>query len=159
MSRELMQQALDALKLVYEQADFSNGVTDPTGTMDEGKVVIGGIVSDCIETLKAALAQTKQAAINQGWDIDTLLVRPEQKPVAYADSLDLAKDCNWDTFICKHSSENHEKTRFKVPLYTAPSLKEWVGLTKGELIDIKDCNRGFWTNAAKIEQLLKDKNT
>ena len=37
--------------------------------------------------------------------------------------------------------------------------KTWVGLTKGELIDIQNCNRGFWTNAAKIEQLLKDKNT
>ena len=41
----------------------------------------------------------------------------------------------------------------------APPRKEWVGLTEGELIDIKNCNRGFWTNAAKIEQLLKDKNT
>lgn len=37
--------------------------------------------------------------------------------------------------------------------------KTWVGLTEGELIDIQNCNRGFWTNAAKIEQLLKDKNT
>jgi hypothetical protein len=37
--------------------------------------------------------------------------------------------------------------------------KPWVGLTEGELIDIQHCNRGFWTNAAKIEQLLKDKNT
>ena len=39
------------------------------------------------------------------------------KPVAWADRLDLAKDGNWDTFICKHSSENHERTRFKIPLY------------------------------------------
>jgi hypothetical protein len=36
--------------------------------------------------------------------------------------------------------------------------KPWVGLTEGELIDIQNCNRGFWVNAAKIEQLLKDKN-
>jgi hypothetical protein len=55
-----MQQALDALKLVYEQADFSNGVTDPTGTMDEGKVVIGGIVSDAIAALEAELAKPEQ---------------------------------------------------------------------------------------------------
>jgi hypothetical protein len=110
MSRELLQQALDALELVDEQADFSNGVTDTTGTMDEGKVVIGGIVSDAIAALEAALAQ------------------PEQEPVAYADALDLAKDGNWDTFICKHSSENHKGTRFKIPLYTAPPRKEWVGL-------------------------------
>ena len=36
--------------------------------------------------------------------------------------------------------------------------KPWVGLTESELIDIQNCNRGFWVNAAKIEQLLKDKN-
>jgi len=63
MNRELMQQALDALKLVYEQADFSNGVTDPTGTMDEGKVVIGGIVSDAIEALKKELAKPEQVIV------------------------------------------------------------------------------------------------
>jgi len=42
---------------------------------------------------------------------------------------------------------------------TAPPRKPWVGLTDDELMIIKDCNRGFWVNAAKIEQLLKDKNT
>ena len=63
MSREIIQQALDALKLVYEQADFSNGVTDPTGTIDEGRVVIGGIVSESIQTLEAALAQPEQTGI------------------------------------------------------------------------------------------------
>lgn len=51
------------------------------------------------------------------------LAQPEQEPVAYADPLDLAKDGNWDTFICKHASENHEGTRFKVPLFTAPPSK------------------------------------
>jgi hypothetical protein len=58
-----MQQALDALKLVDEQADFSNGVTDPTGTMDEGKVVIGGIVSDAIAALEAELAKPEQESV------------------------------------------------------------------------------------------------
>ena len=62
----------------------------------------------------------------------TALPKPEQEPVAYADALDLAKDCNWDTFICKHSSENHEGTRFKIPLYTTPPRKPWVGLTDEE---------------------------
>lgn len=58
--------------------------------------------------------------------------KPEQEPVAYADALDLAKDCNWDTFICQHSSENHEGTRFKIPLYTAPPKREWVCKNCGE---------------------------
>jgi len=61
------------------------------------------------------------------------LAKSEQEPVAYADALDLAKDCNWDTFICKHSSENHEGTRFKIPLYTAPPRTKWVGLTDKEM--------------------------
>lgn len=49
--------------------------------------------------------------------------------------------------------------RMLLVIDSAPPRKEWVGLTEGELIDIQNCNRGFWTNAAKIEQLLKDKNT
>jgi hypothetical protein len=64
MSRLIMQQALDSLKLVYEQVDFSNGVTDPTGTMDEGKVVIGGIVSDAIAALEAELPKPKQDRVS-----------------------------------------------------------------------------------------------
>ena len=54
------------------------------------------------------------------------------KPVAWADRLDLAKDGNWDTFICKHSSENHKGTRFKIPLYTAPPKPEqWTPVEIG----------------------------
>lgn len=70
--------------------------------------------------------------------------QPEQEPV-----------CDKDPFYCW----SIRCQVGKVCKHTAPSRKEWVGLTEGELIDIKDCNRGFWTNAAKIEQLLKDKNT
>lgn len=69
--------------------------------------------------------QTAQPEQDHGFDrtsshmageyVDT--ARTDQEPVAYADPLDLAKDGNWDTFICKHSSENHKGTRFKIPLY------------------------------------------
>lgn len=55
------------------------------------------------------------------------LAQGEQEPVAYADPLDLAKDGNWDTFICKHASENHEGSRFKVSLFTAPPSKSEQG--------------------------------
>jgi len=87
------------------------------------------------------------------------LAKPEQEPVAYADALDLAKDCNWDTFICKHSSENHEGTRFKIPLYAAPPRKEWVGLTDEDIKGILDCDRGWMVDIKKTEQILKEKNT
>ena len=86
------------------------------------------------------------------------LAQPEPEPVAYADALDLAKDCNWDTFICKHSSENHEGTRFKIPLYTASPKREWVGLTDDEIKKIMQRWRNGYIDIKNAEQLLKDKN-
>jgi hypothetical protein len=86
-----------------------------------------------------------------------------QEPVAYADALDLAKNGNWDTFICKHSSENHEGTRFKIPLYTTPPRKPWVGLTDDELNNISEYGNTDWTKrkslARAIEAKLKERNT
>jgi hypothetical protein len=92
----------------------------------------------------------------------------QPEPVAYADALDLAKDCNWDTFICKHSSENHEGTRFKIPLYTSPPSKPWVGLTDDEINKIVDLNTsddgGFdiWCDGIAVARIvcakLKEKN-
>lgn len=83
----------------------------------------------------------------------------EQTPIAHL------WECigRWSAYL----ASNGEKANLAPPEWlvdavkaaTAPQRKPWVGLTEGELIDIKDCNRGFWTNAAKIEQLLKDKNT
>jgi hypothetical protein len=78
------------------------------------------------------------------WLAEKELSRTEQKFV-----------CDKDPFYCW----SIRCQLGKVCKHTAPSRKEWVGMTEGELIDIKDCNRGFWVNAAKIEQLLKDKNT
>lgn len=88
------------------------------------------------------------------------LAQPEQEPVAYADPLDLAKDGNWDTFICKHASENHEGSRFKIPLYTAPLSKPWVSLTGDEIDDIAaESGFGYINVARAIEAKLKEKNT
>jgi len=127
MSREIMQQALDAIKTMRDSRDDTP-------------------IQRAIAALEAELA------------------KPEQEPVAYADALDLAKDCNWDTFICKHSSENHEGTRFKIPLYTAPPRKEWVGLTDDDLETIykahhDSCGYPVDENYERaIEAKLKEKN-
>ena len=108
--RELMQQALDALKLVYEQADFSNGVTDPTGTIDEGRVVIGGIVSESIQTLEAALAQPDQ---EMRWFQQFGDTQPEPKSISTNDHL------------CAMLRQVHD-----VLACTAlPMKRPWVGLT------------------------------
>jgi len=148
MSREIMQQALDALKLVYEQADFSNGVTDPTGTMDEGKVVIGGIVSDAVAALEAELA------------------KPEQEPVAWLpkwahDRLtgqlgSVADPVTWGINTHIYAKSTPET----VPLYTAPPRKEWVGLTDHD-IELTFLISGFTAKnfAHAIEAKLKEKNT
>ena len=99
MSREIMQQALEA----FEEIMFTKNVGS-----------------------SHIIAKNARHALREE------LAKPEQEPVAYADALDLAKDCNWDTFICQHSSENHEGTRFKIPLYTAPPKREWVCKNCGE---------------------------
>ena len=59
----------------------------------------------------------------------------------------------------RNTQPEQEPVRWFQQFGDTPPKREWVGLTEGELIDIQNCNRGFWTNAAKIEQLLKDKNT
>jgi len=109
-----------------------------------------------IEGMEKQMHSSVDRAVNA---MSKELAKPEQEPVAYADALDLAKDCNWDTFICQHSSENHEGTRFKIPLYTAPPRKEWVGLTRE---DISDCVEMLAVNglsfARAIEAKLKEKN-
>jgi len=98
-----------------------------------------------IDQLRAVLCDPSGKCCIDGSDEDRAIIdralqalaQPEQEPVAYADALDLAKDCNWDTFICKHSSENHEGTRFKIPLYTAPPK-----LAQPERgCDLRECRR------------------
>ena len=131
MSREIMQQVLDALLHMCNTTKAQNDYN-------------AKIVDKALVTLEAALAQPEQepiawrnAAIRLGEDLYSV------GPNGYYD-MTAKQWLDWALSVVN----------------TAPPPKrEWVGLTEGELIDIKDCNRGFWTNAAKIEQLLKDKNT
>ena len=126
-----MQQVLDALLHMCNTTKAQNDYN-------------AKIVDKALVTLEAALAQPEQepiawrnAAIRLGEDLYSV------GPNGYYD-MTAKQWLDWALSVVN----------------TAPPPKrEWVGLTEGELIDIKDCNRGFWTNAAKIEQLLKDKNT
>jgi hypothetical protein len=76
------------------------------------------------------------------------LAKPEQEPYCWVQS-----KLNQGLFYKEKPRRIHT-----ISLYTSPPRKEWFGLTNNELQNILDCGRGFWTNAEKIEQLLKDKN-
>ena len=80
--------------------------------------------------------------------VDPLPEQPEQEPYCWVQS-----KLNQGLFYKEKPRRIHT-----ISLYTSPPRKEWFGLTNNELQDILDCGRGFWTNAEKIEQLLKDKN-
>jgi hypothetical protein len=80
------------------------------------------------------------------------LAQPEQEPVATVKFIHNKKapDVDWH---CDVSIWNGAK------LYTAPPRKEWVELTEDEVQDIIDCSRGGWVDIKKAAQMLKDKNT
>jgi len=136
MSREIMQQALDALK--YH--------TKHTYPFHQTNVAI--------ELLKKELAKPEQ-------DVTFIDEGNKQEPVAWRNAaIRLGEDLYSVGPNGYYDMTAKQWLDWALSVVnTAPSRKEWVGLTEGELIDIKDCNRGFWTNAAKIEQLLKEKNT
>lgn len=54
---EALEIALEAIQIMSEQGDFSNGVTDPTNTMDEGDRRIGWLADDAIKAIRQALAK------------------------------------------------------------------------------------------------------
>ena len=98
-----------------------------------------------------------------GWPLYSGLPQPE--PVAYIDvetrNLSWAKLTRWETPTVVKMD--------KVPLYTAPPKKEWVGLTLDEIDDIGvrfalmrggDIDAKDWFDFYKaIEDKLKEKNT
>jgi hypothetical protein len=86
------------------------------------------------------------------------------EPIAYINvekrELEWAKLTRWETPTVVKMD--------KVPLYTAPPKKEWVGLTDVEVSQMeKDClwggkdfngNLGYWAVYRSIEAKLKEKN-
>ena len=80
----------------------------------------------------------------------------QDEPVAYINveqrKLEWAKYTSWETPTVVNLP--------KIPLYTTPQTKEWVGLTNEQIVDLVIKNAGFPTKLAKaIEAKLKEKNT
>lgn len=157
MSREIMQEALDAMaRYQVKSGDFDR-------------------FDDVIKNLRQALAQPEKAIIPfpsfmrkrieqamedaihpTGMSVHDgkvkVLVSDLHRMLLVVDSV-LAQP---EQAITPISPDQYERFCGKCGVCLG---KPWVGLTDEDLMVIEDCNRGFWINAATIEQLLKDKNT
>lgn len=140
MSREAMQMALEALE------------SDPVSHL--------GLVHR-----KLAITALRQALVNADDTSEKRVdetAKQEHEPVAFINvekqKLEWAKLTSWHTPTVVNLP--------KIPLYTAPTKREWVGLTDEEVSEIINREIGFnscWGPEEKfaraIEQALKEKNT
>lgn len=87
-------------------------------------------------------------------------LKTEQKPVAWASSLDFDDD-NQEIIPAKAKGKLGT-SNCDIPLYTEPP-KQWVGLTDKEIDECYFAARqpdfDVWEFAAEIEEVLKKKNT
>lgn len=141
MSREIMQQAVFALdELIYDFPD--DGDVD---TLANAKAVM--------KSLEAALAQPEQSKYSDivsdgGLDPRNKFdAQPEQEPVAWMqDSIELY-------------ANDRPTEIYKIPLYTAPPRKPWVGLTDDERTRyIKYTAENFAAGVLWAEAKLKERN-
>ena len=133
MSREAIEEAIEVLE------DASAEMLMETG--DKNYYV------EAIAVLRQALVDaddTSQERVDE-------IVKDEHEPVAWANSYDLQ---NFDMKVRTSPDLNHT-----VPLYTAPTKREWVGLTEEEIsaVDWKT-NETLHDYARAIEAKLKEKN-
>ena len=158
MSREAMQQALEALE------------SDP--------ISHAGLVSrkQAITALRQALVDaddTSQKRVDEmvrtehdravelgkayerGWNA----ALAQQEPVAW-----LSTDCIGERYLCFTKPKDNDPVQ---PLYTAPPRKQWVGLTDKEIFDCEEevgmpqyeiSSADLYAFARAIEQALKEKN-
>ena len=157
--RELMQQALDALKHLCLHSAAIKGYD-------------GEQVQTAINALRARLAQPEND-FNPDWDamavmveeqqrmakrieeLEARLAQPEQEPVAWR-----FHDRNMWCYVDHLTDLPQDK--FK-PLYTTPPQREWVGLTDEEYEamaekHVTNCYFDTLTYARAIEAKLKEKN-
>jgi len=149
MSRELLQQALEALEmhvlgfdgvrkmeLAIEalESELAKPEQDTQCKHCDGN---GCVACDarCLPEQDHGFDRTASHMAGEYVDI------AEQKPV----------DCSW---LSKGNPANAP-----VRITGAPPRKPWVGLTDEEIKGILDCNRGNLVDIKKAEQTLKDKNT
>jgi len=143
MSREAMQMALEALE------------SDPVSHL--------GLVHR-----KLAITALRQALVNADDTSEKRVdetAKQEHEPVAFINvekqKLEWAKLTSWHTPTIVNLP--------KIPLYTAPPKKEWVGLTEEEIQNLGYLSEKFdasnsewfdrWGFARAIEAKLKEKNT
>ena len=86
--------------------------------------------------------------------IKEALARPEQKPVAFINveqrKLEWAKYMSWDTPTVVNLP--------KIPLYTTPPQRTWVGLTDEEVTQIIEMGLGIRDSIETALDKLKEKN-
>jgi hypothetical protein len=61
-------------------------------------------------------------------------------------------------YFTMHKDSSPNPDAIETALYTAPTKREWVGLTDEEIKNILDCGRGGLVDIKKAEQILKEKN-
>lgn len=158
---DAMKQALEALDTCHWDYDSEE---ESYKTFDED------LVNDASEALRQAI---EQVTIKQGWDVDSLLSKPEQEPVAWIQEDRIVPEIGYD---CTMTREHPKELGYK-PLYTAPQkycpsennaayekgfvegmakqmhssvdravnamAKPWVGLTDVEILDSADLFGAF----------------
>ena len=123
------------------------------------KMALEALESDPVSHLglvhrKLAITALRQALVNADDTSEKRVdetAKQEHEPVAWANSFDLQ---NFDMKVRTGPDLNHT-----VPLYTAPTKREWVGLTEEEIsaVDWKT-NETLHDYARAIEAKLKEKN-
>jgi hypothetical protein len=128
MSRELLQQALDA---IYDLQGYRPDI------------------DKAIAAIKQELAKLEQTLIKQGWDVDTLLAKPKQEPVAlkmvYGEVCCQSKhDDQSFGMWCPITEEDFPNG---TPFYTAPPRTKWVGLTDEQIqLMAHNDDKGDWSD-------------
>ena len=97
-----------------------------------------------IPALRQALAMERFSEVNQ--EIEEALKQPEQEPVAWVNVNNIQD-------LYPYIPDNISVK----PLYTAPSKREWVGLTDDEFKHFSF--HAPWEIVQEIEAKLKEKNT
>jgi hypothetical protein len=158
MSRELLQQALDALKYHTEHTypfHLTNVAIEllekELAKPEQGEVVVTKNPQGQI------VAVTRQDAEGRILKVIDTSAKPEQEPVAWVT----------DEFAITYTADVAQRWRDKgwkvVPFYTAPPLNPWVGLTSEDWENTPDTGKKGCERDAElfdwIEQTLKDKNT
>ena len=93
--------------------------------------------------------------------IKETLAQPEQEPVGWLDSNDKLAEFMHKDLKAEHDKRDSSTPRaFQIPVYTTPSQRTWVGLTKEERHEISMANRPYCADVmAAHEEELKRRNT